>query len=230
MARDQTPLMVTDGGVQRVALTDDVSQRITHLCGLATRLASSTLALAEALYVEHTEALWQVARTCDGLPYESEEHFWEDAIGIKRRSAYQLVAIGRMLTTLALPGLDRTALARVGLHKLDTLVPVLEQAQTPEVVRRWTEIARTQPREILRDAVREALGQPRRPASEPGSRFQTAVINVMPDLESRQLATEFFAVGAEYVGTDHAVAILIAGMQECLSTWSAHLVDPETAG
>ena len=129
-----------------------MAERVTLLRGLATRVAFGTLALAEALFVEHTQGLWQRARSADGQVYASEEDFWEAAVGIKRRSAYQLVAIGRMLHTLALPEADRTALADVGLHKLDTLVPVLEQAETPEVVRSWTEIARTHP--------------PRRPARE----------------------------------------------------------------
>ena len=45
----------------------------------------------------------------------------------------------------------------------------------------------------------------------------------MPDLESRDLAAEFFTVGATFTGTDNAVAILIAAMQETLGTWSVHL-------
>ena len=50
----------------------------------------------------------------------------------------------------------------------------------------------------------------------------------MPDLETRQLATDFFTIGTAVVESDHAVAILIAAMQECIGTWTAHLADAET--
>ena len=36
------------------------------------------------------------------------------------------------------------------------------------------------------------------------------------------MAIAFFEAGAEPAGSTNAVAILIAGMQECLGTWIAH--------
>ena len=50
----------------------------------------------------------------------------------------------------------------------------------------------------------------------------------MPDLDSRHLATEFFTVGARLVDSEYGLAILIAGMQEALSTWQAHVIQGET--
>ena len=218
------------GRVQRVALPETVPDRVEHLRMLSHQVVGHYLVLAEALHVEHEAALWQYARTDDTKPYGSEEHFWEDALGIRRRSAYQLLAIGRVLATLRLPEADQTALAAVGLHKLDTMVPVLEQVSTPEAVRMWTKIARTQSRETLREKVREALGHPKRPSTDPGRRFQRAVINIMPDLETRTLATEFFEAGARYVESENAIAILIAAMQEALATWRDHEPDSEPGG
>jgi hypothetical protein len=108
---------------------------------------------------------------------------------------------------------------------MDLLVRVLEREPTHAALRRWVNEARGCTRDELRDQVREALGQPVR-GSEPGARFEEMVKRAMPDEETRTLAEDFFRVGKEYVPTENAVGVVIAAMQECLETWSAHTVTP----
>ena len=216
-------------GFQIVRLTVDtrgaeVQNRVAHLQRLSCQVVEQYLVLAETLYVEHDVGLWQRARTVDGDHYRSEEAFWEEALGIKRRMGFQLVAIGRMLSTLCLPGADRAVLSSVGLHKMDILVPVLERQTTVSDARRWIAIAQTHSREALREQVRHVLGRTAR-SPDADQRLQQYVVNAMPDLDSRDLATTFFAVGTTYVGSHNTTAILIAAMQEALSTWTAHLGD-----
>ncbi len=209
--------------MQRVAQPADVTPRVDHLRDLARRVASQHLVLADALYAEHVAGLWQYARTPQGDPYEAEEQFWEEAVGVRRRAAYQLIALGRLLSKLRLTAADRTALAAVGLHKMDLLVPILKRQATIRPVRGWIAVAQTCSRKALRERVREALGRPGRPVADHAAHVQAYLVNAMPDLESRDLAAEFFTVGATFTGTDNAVAILIAAMQETLGTWSVHL-------
>ncbi len=223
---EATNMPATTPGVQRVA--PDVQQRVLHLQRLAARVTEGFLALADTLYREHDAALWQTAVTTDGGRYASEEVFWEEGVGVKRRTAYQLIAVGRAISKLTLSADDRDALAAVGLHKLDVLVPVLERR--PEAATEWIAVARSHSREALRERVGEALGRPVRPAGVPGARFQTFLINAMPDLESRQLAEDFFAAGAAHTGSDNAVGIVVAAMQEALGTWSAGRVDAVAGG
>ncbi len=110
---------------------------------------------------------------------------------------------------------------------MDTLVPVLERQTSTTAARAWIDVAQTTTRDDLREKVREALGRAPRRRHRVGEQVQTFLINAMPDLESRQLATEFFDVGAVYTDTPNPVAILIAGMQEALATWQPHLSDIE---
>ena len=238
---------VVDGAVQRVAagerqqpvltaLTgdatrrgrDSVQDRVAHLHHLATRVMGHYLRLAETLYLEHDAVLWQRARAPSGDHYASEEAFWENAFGIKRRTGYQLVAIGRMLLTLRLPAPEREALSALGLHKMDVLVPILQQQTSRSEARAWINAARIQTRAALRDTVQQALGRPTLSRHPPGQRLQASVMSAMPDLDTRRLAAEFFAVGRDYVGSDNAVAIVIAAMQEALGTWHAHTVATRT--
>ena len=218
-------------GVQRVAQTP--TERVARLRRLAEQIAERSLLLAVALSAEHEAGLWTEARTQAGTRYEGEEAFWEEALGLKRRTAYQLIAIGRVLARIDYPEEAREALAGIGLYKADVLVPVLERTPDLAAVRAWAEVARTHSRDALRERVREALGRRGRTPGEPGDRVRAYLVNAMPDLETRQLAEEFFEVGARYVESEHPVAILIAAFQECLSTWSAHVPKadgPEYAG
>lgn len=209
--------------VQHVALAHSPEERVRRLRQLAEQVADRYLVLAVALHEEHLAGLWEKARIPGGAQYESEEQFWEEALGLKRRSAYQLLAIGRVLARIDSQEEARAALAEIGLYKADVLVPVLERTPDLATVRAWAEVAHTHSRDALRERVREALGRRGRAPGEPGSRIRAALVNAMPTLETRQLGEEFFEVGARYVESDHPVAILIAGFQECLGTWSAHL-------
>ena len=213
------------GGVDQPR-AQDVQDRVDCLQQLATRMVSQYLTLAETLFVEHQAGLWQRARAASGDVCPSEEDFWEYALGIKRRTGFQLVAVGRMLSTLRLPTTDRTALSAVGLHKMDVLVPILSRQTTVDGAREWIALAQTLRRDDLRDAVRLALGRSGSRMA-PGDRLQRYLVSAMPDLSTRELAIEFFAVGASMVESENGLAIVIAGMQEALSTWQAHVADTD---
>ena len=215
--------------VPRVAQASAVNARISRLTRLAQHVVGGYLDLADALYAEHVAGLWQRARTPDGQPFASEESFWEEAVGIRRRTGYRLIALGRMLATLKLSTLDRAALAAVGLHKMDTLIPILEQQTSVRDAREWIDRAQAHSRQDLRQLVGSALGRPTPLTVSPGTRVENYLLNAMPDLETRQLATEFFQIGTSYVGSDNALAIIIAAMQEALGTWQAHAETAEAS-
>ena len=100
--------MSHDCGVQRVAQTP--AERVARLCQLAGQVAEGYLPLAVALHEEHLAGLWEKARIPAGVQDESEEQFWEEALGLKRRTACQLIAIGRVLTKIGRQDEAREAL------------------------------------------------------------------------------------------------------------------------
>lgn len=202
---------------------DDVEDRVQQLRSLAGRVAADYLRLAESLYIEHTAELWQDVRTSDGGRYQSEEDFWENELGVRRRTAFQLIAVGRVLDRLTLSAADRVSLSSVGLYKTDTLVPILERQTSTAGARYWIEVAQSNTREDLRTKVNTALDRPPRRRSASGERVRAFVINSMPDLETRELAIEFFDVGSLYTDSPNALAVLIAGLQEALGTWKPHV-------
>ena len=203
----------TKTSVQHVAL-DSVEGRVDRLRGLRERLTDHFLELAVALHEEHVAELWTRARTREGALYENEEDFWEEAVGVKRRTAYQLIAVGEVLARLDDQAEASKALSRVGLYRLDILVPVLKKEPTIAMALQWADLAKAHSREALREMVGKALGRPERVAGEPGDRFRAYVTNAMPDGAARQLAEDFFAAGAQHSGTHNAVAIMIAGFQD----------------
>ena len=219
-AGEGTMKATTKNAVQRVAQSlDAVEQRVRQLRELAEEVTDRFLRLALALHREHEAELWTKARTSEGLPYPSEEHFLEEAVDVKRRTAYQLIAIGRVLSKIGLETDNWKALVEVGLYKMDILVPILEREPTAPTLQKWAVIARTHTRETLREQVQEALGRPARRVSEPGARFEQMVKRTMPDDETRTLARDFFRVGKKYLRTRNAVEVMIAAMQQCLGTW-----------
>src|SRR5262245_14027956 len=140
--------------VPRVArAAPSVEQRVRHLLQLAGQVTDRMLDLAKSLHEEHREQLWIKARTPAGEPYPSEEAFWEEAIGIGRRTAYRLIRIGAMLSKLPMTDLDRVALAEVGLYKMDTVLPVLERVPTVEALREWRSEEHTSELQSLRHLV-----------------------------------------------------------------------------
>ncbi len=217
----------TDRSVQRVALTAGVDDRVQRLRALAEQMTTDAFTFAEQLLREHDADLWQRARIPGGGPYPSEETFWEDALGIRRRTGFQCLKRGKTLAALQLPPEDRMALAAIGLHTFDVIAPALIKEGTLAATRRWIAAARTCSRDELREQVNRALGRTTRSRS-PGARLQRYIVDAMPDLAARQLAEDFFATGTVYVETDSPVAILIAAMQEALGTWQAHTVATRT--
>jgi hypothetical protein len=201
--------------VRHVAQNDPVEKRVDRLRGLLAGLMNNYIALARGLYEEHVAELWTKAPG----HWASEEDFLEESVGIKRRTSFELLAIGAVLAQIAEKEEASKELGAVGMYKLGVLVPVLKSDPTMPTVRRWTELARTHSREALRELVAKALGRKLKDAGAPGERFKTYIIGAMPDGESRELATEFFERGAQVLGNDHPITVLIAAFQECLGTW-----------
>jgi len=218
----------TKTAVQPVA-PGPVAERVNRLRSLRERLTDHYLGLAVALHEEHDAQLWTKAPAPEGGRYESEEDFWEEAVGVRRRTAYQLIAVGEVLAKVGQQAEASQALSGVGLHKLDVLVPILKKESTMPTLRKWADLAKTHSREALREAVGKALGRPAKAVEEPGERFRAYVINAMPDKNTKELAEEFFTVGARYAASKNAVGIMIAGFQECLGTWRAHVTQEVSA-
>jgi len=218
----------TKTAVQHVA-SGPVAERVNRLRSLRERLTDHYLELAVALHEEHDAQLWTRAPAPGAGRYESEEAFWEEAVGVKRRTAYQLIAVGEVLATVGEREEASRTLSGVGLHKLDVLVPILKKESTMPTLRKWADLAKTHSREALREAVGKALGRPARAVEGPGERFRAYVINAMPDNDTKELAEDFFAVGARYTTSKNPVGILIAGLQEALETWRAHLPGEDPA-
>jgi hypothetical protein len=214
----------TKTAVQHVA-PGPVEERVDRLRSLRERLMDHYLELAVALYEEHEAQLWTKARTHEGGRYENEVGFWEEGVGVKRRMAYQLIAVGEVLVKVDDQAGASKALSGVGLHKLDILVAILRKDPTLATVQKWADLAKTHSREALRENVGQALGRPAKTVGEPGDRFRVYVVNRMPDRNTRELAEEFFEVGARYTKGKNAVGIMIAGFQECLGTWRAHVTE-----
>ncbi len=210
-----------------VALSPESAQaRVRELRELMREMTTRYLALAQALHEAHETELWTKARTHEGGRYESEEAFWEDAIGVKRRTAYQLIAVGEVLAKSDDQAEASKALSGIGLHRLDILMPVLKKEPTTATVQHWADRAKALTREALREEVGKALGRPEKVVQGPGQRFRAYVINQMPDKNTKELAEEFFTVGARYTNSENAVGVLIAAFQEALGTWAAHLPAP----
>jgi hypothetical protein len=206
-----------------------VEERVNRLRSLRERLTDRYLELAVALHEEHDAQLWTKAPVPGGGRYESEEDFWEEAIGVKRRTAYQLIAVGEVLARVGEREAASRTLSGVGLHKLDVLVPILKKEPTMPTLREWADLAKAHSRQALREAVGKALGRPAKTVDEPGERFRAYVINAMPDQDTKELAEEFFVVGARSTASKNAVGIMIAGLQEALATWRAHLPGEDPA-
>ena len=216
--------LVAGGAVQRIALAEDVARRVDHLRALAGRVASSYLDLADALFVGHADGLWQRARSAADQRYPKRRGF----LGRRRwtQAAERLSTRGHRQDADE-PRAARRRPDRACGRRVAQVGHVgaggWSRHQQPDAVRTWTAMARTETRAVLRERVRVALGWSRRPRSDASARFQSFLIDAMPDLETRTLATEFFAVGETYVGSNNATAIVIAAMEEALGTWMAHL-------
>src|SRR5207245_2591642 len=128
-----------------------------------------------------------------------------------------------VLAAIAEPerALVRAAVAEVGLAKATIIAPAIERSGAWQT---WVQLARQMPAVTLQLRVSEALqASPRgREPSPPGERFRRSVLSAMPDIESMELVTRFFEVGAQVASTDNAVGIFLAGCRECLADWEVH--------
>lgn len=136
------------------------------------------------------------------------------------RTAYKRLAIGRMLTSFGETerALLRAALADVGVAKASIVAPAVERLGQWHT---WLTWALQDSAVALQAKVSEALqALPRGVGlSPPGTRFRQTVLAAMPDIEAMELVERFFEVDTFVVGTDHTVAIFLAGCRECFPEW-----------
>src|SRR5260370_36343334 len=127
-----------------------------------------------------------------------------------------------MLTSFAETerALLRAALADVGVAKASIVAPAVERLGQWHT---WLTWAMQLSAVALQAKVSEALQALPRGVelSPPGTRFRQTVLAAMPDIEAMELVERVFEVGTFVVGTDHAVAIFLAGCRECLPEWEA---------
>jgi hypothetical protein len=191
------------------------------LQSLRDRVEPDRVLACEIAWEMHAHGYWSQLRRPDGGPYESEEAYFRDVLGLASwRTAYKRLAIGRMLMGFGEPERSqlRAAIAAVGLAKATVVVPAIERLREWKP---WLEWASQLPTVALQEKVSaalEALPRGREP-SPPGERFRRTVLAAMPDIEAMELVDRFFEVGAEVVRTPHPIGIFLAGCRECLGEW-----------
>lgn len=191
------------------------------LKALRARVEPDRALACELAWEVHARGYWSQLRSDQGKPYESEETYFRDVLGLSSwRTAYKRLAIGRMLSVFPEP--ERTAVrasvAQVGVAKASVVVPAIEHTADWAT---WLECARQLSYPLLQVRVSEVLqASPRgRAPNPPGERFRRAVLSAMPDIEAMELVERFFAIGAKVVGTPHPVGIFLAGCRESLAEW-----------
>ena len=194
------------------------------LTQLRRRVEPDRVLACELAWEIHTGAYWSQLKDAGGRPYESEETYFREVLGLASwRTAYKRLAIGRMLRRFDASErpLVRAAIAEVGVAKATLIAPAIER--TGEWAA-WVELARHFPAVTLQLRISEALqAQPRgREPLPPGERFRRSVLSAMPDIEAMEVVERFFEVGAHVVDTDHPVGIFLAGCRECLADWEVH--------
>ncbi len=170
------------------------------LTQLRRRVEPDRVLACELAWEIHTGAYWSQLKDAEGRPYESEEAYFREVLGLASwRTAYKRLAIGRMLCRF-------------------------EASERPLVRAAIVELARRLPAVTLQLRISEALqAQPRgREPLPPGERFRRSVLSAMPDIEAMEVVERFFEVGAHVVDTDHPVGIFLAGCRECLADWEVH--------
>ena len=194
------------------------------LTQLRRRVEPDRVLACELAWEIHTGAYWSQLKDAEGRPYESEETYFREVLGLASwRTAYKRLAIGRMLRRFEASErpLVRAAIAEVGVAKATLIASAIER--TGEWAA-WVELARRLPAVTLQLRISEALhARPRgREPLPPGERFRRSVLSAMPDIEAMEVVERFFEVGTHVVGTDHPVGIFLAGCRECLADWEVH--------
>jgi len=191
---------------------------------LRRRTEPDRVLACELAWEVHAGGYWSQLRDDHERPYETEEAYFRDVLGLASwRTAYKRLAIGRMLTQIG-PGerpLVRAAVAEVGVAKTSMIAAAIERTGQWA---QWIALARQLPAVTLQMRVSEALqAQPRgREPLPPGERFRRSILSAMPDIEAMELVERFFELGRRVVGTDHPIAIFLAGCRECLADWEVH--------
>jgi len=195
------------------------------LRALRARVEPDQVLACELAWEVHTQGYWSQLQREDRRPYESEEHYFREVLGLASwRTAYKRLAIGRLLTRFAGP--ERTALragvAAAGLAKATVVVPAIERLGDWPT---WLALAGQLSAVLLQARVTAALqALPRgREPSPPGERFRRTVLAAMPDIEAIEVVDRFFALGARVVGSGHPVGIFLAGCRECLAEWEVQV-------
>jgi hypothetical protein len=191
---------------------------------LRARTEPDRVLACELAWEVHRNGYWSQLKHDDGVPYESEESYFRDVLGLASwRTAYKRLAIGRMLATIgeAERPVVRAAIAGVGLAKASIIAPAIERTGQWAF---WIEHARQLPCVTLQRRVSEALeAVPRgREPLGPGEYFRRAVLSALPDIEAMELVERFFEVGRVVVGISSPLAIFLAGCRECLADWEVH--------
>jgi hypothetical protein len=194
------------------------------LKALRTRIEPDRVVMCELAWEIHRHGYWSQLNRDDGSPYDSEETYFRDLLGLTSwRTAYKRFAIGRMLSGFAEPARPaiRAALAQVGVAKATVIVPAVERTGEWQI---WIDLALQLAYPVLQARVSAAMSALPRgmELSPPGDRFRRAVLSAMPDIEAMAVVERFFAIGAEVVGSSHPVAIFLAGCRECLADWEVH--------
>jgi hypothetical protein len=191
---------------------------------LRRRTEPDRVLACELAWEVHASGYWSQLRDDADRPYESEEDYFRDVLGLTSwRTAYKRLAIGRMLNQIGIAerATVRAAIADVGVAKASMIAGAIERTGEWQ---RWVQLARQLPAITLQLRVSEALqAQPRgREMLPPGEHFRRSVLSAMPDIEAMELVERFFELGGRLVGTDHPVGIFLAGCRECLADWEVH--------
>jgi hypothetical protein len=191
---------------------------------LRRRTEPDRVLACELAWEVHASGYWSQLRDDHNRPYESEEAYFRDVLGLASwRTAYKRLAIGRMLSQIAAAerAVVRAAVAEVGVAKASMIAAAIERTGQWS---HWIQLARQLPAVTLQMRVSEALqAQPRgREPFTPGERFRRSLLSAMPDIEAMELVERFFELGRRVVGTDHPIGIFLAGCRECLADWEVY--------
>src|SRR2546428_348087 len=102
------------------------------LRALRARVEPDRVLACELAWEVHTHGYWRQLRQPDGRPYETEEQYFRDVLGVASwRTAYKRLAIGRMLMGFEARERAhlRAAIAAIGLAKATIVAPAIERCR-----------------------------------------------------------------------------------------------------
>lgn len=158
------------------------------LRALRARMEPDRVLACELAWEVHTRGYWSQVHGDDGRPYETEEAYFRDVLGVASwRTAYKRLAIGRMLMRFEERerAMLRVTIAEVGIAKAAVVVPAVERLGQWRV---WLKLAGELSAAVLQAQVSAALQSvPRgREPSTPGEHFRRVVLAAMPDIVPRE--------------------------------------------